>query len=118
MHVRFERKIPQGADANIDQTERGMLDDDVAAAFRAIPAFADVAAFKPAKEFLAFGDVHILFLPKGERAYRRGGIMPAVFAMTVTHLQRVAAHLDLYGSTVTSTSMFRGHACVMMAQTQ
>jgi len=31
-----------------------MLDQDVAAALCAITAFADVASFKPAKEFLAF----------------------------------------------------------------
>src|SRR6266498_4832369 len=95
-----------------------MFNDDVAAALCAMTAFADVAAFKSSEEFLAFGDVYVLFLPQRERAHRRGGIMPAVFAMTVTHLQRVAAHLDLYGSTVTSTSMFLGPACVMMAQTQ
>ena len=93
-----------------------MLDDDMAAAFRAIPAFADVAAFKPAKEFLAFGDVHILFLPQCERAHRRGGITPAVFTMAVTHLQRFAAHLDLYRATVTLTSMLFGHRLFDMVQ--
>src|SRR6266513_4680028 len=86
-----------------------MFDDDVAAAFRAIPAFADVAAFKPAKEFLAFGNVYILFLPQRERADRRGGITPAVFAVAVTHLQRIAAHLDLHRSAVTSTCMCVSH---------
>jgi transposase-like protein len=34
---------------------------------------------------------------------------PAVLAMAVTHLQRIAAHLDLNRSTVTLTSMRFGH---------
>ena len=68
-----------------------MLDDDVTAALGAITAYADVAAFKPAKEFLAFGDTDALFLPQCECAHRRGGIAPAVFAMAITHLQRITA---------------------------
>ena len=84
-----------------------MLDQDVATALCAITAFADVAAFKTAKEFLAFGDVHVFFLPHRERAYRRGGIMPAVLTMAVTHLQRITVQLDLYRSAVTLTYMLR-----------
>src|SRR6266404_1387984 len=87
-----------------------MLDYDVAAALCAITAFADVAAFEPAKEFFAFGDAYVLLLPQCECAHRRGGITPAVFAMAITHLQRVTAHLDLHRSTVTSASMRSGHA--------
>src|SRR4030095_6654424 len=90
-----------------------MLDDDVAAAPRAITAFADVAAFKAAEEFLSFGDAHIFFLPQCERAHRCGGIMPAVFTMAVTHLQRIAPHFDLHGAAVTLTSMFLGHGCLI-----
>ena len=86
-----------------------MLDYDVAAALRAITAFADVAAFEPAKEFLAFGDAYVLFVPQRERADRRGGITPAVFAMAVAHLQRIAAHLDLYRTAVTCASMCVSH---------
>jgi len=87
-----------------------MFDDDVAAALRAITALADVAAFKPAKELLTFGDVYLLLFPQCERAHRRGRIAPAVFAVAVTHLQRIAVHLDLHRSAVTSTCMRLGHA--------
>ncbi len=93
-----------------------MLDYDVAAALCAITAFADVAAFKSAKEFLAFGDAHVFFISQCERAHRRGGITPAIFAMAVSHFQRLAAHLDLYRSTVTSTCMRLGHACTLTAR--
>jgi hypothetical protein len=37
-------KIPESSEANIDQAERRMIDHDVTAALRAIPAVADVAA--------------------------------------------------------------------------
>jgi hypothetical protein len=90
-----------------------MLDCDVAAALCAIPAFADVAALKSSEEFLAFRDIHILFFPQRERAYRRGGITPAVLAMTITHLQRITAHLDRHRTTVTSASMRLGHASLL-----
>jgi hypothetical protein len=83
----------------------GMLDDDVAAAPRAITAFADVAAFKSAEELIAFGDIDVLFLPQCERTHRRGGITPAVFAAALTHLQRITAHFALHRATVTSASM-------------
>jgi hypothetical protein len=82
-----------------------MLDDDMAAALGAITTLADVAAFKSSEKFLAFGDADILFLPQCECAQRRSGITPAVLAMAVTHLQRIAAHLDRYRSTVTLTRM-------------
>jgi hypothetical protein len=94
-----------------------MFDYDVAAAFRAITAFADFAAFKSAKEFLAFGDIDVLFFPQREGAHRRGGITSAVFAMAVAHLERIAAHLDLYRSAVTLTCMCRRHLLFAMAQT-
>lgn len=90
-----------------------MLDQDVAAAFFAVTAFADVAAFKSAKEFPAFGDVHVFFLPQRERAYWRGGIMPAVFAVAVTHLERITAHLDLHRSAVTLTCMRLPHSLML-----
>jgi len=90
-----------------------MLDDDVAAALCAVTAFADVAAFKSTKELFALCDVYVLLLPQCERTDRRGGIMPAVFAMAITRLQRVAAHLNLYRATVTLTSMRIGHACLI-----
>ena len=86
-----------------------MLDYDVAAALCAVSAFADVAAFEAAKEFLAFGDIHVLFLPQCERAHRRGGVTSAVFAMAITHLQRITAHFDLYRSTVTLTCVRLRH---------
>jgi hypothetical protein len=93
-----------------------MLDYDVAAALCAMTAFADVAALKSAKDFLAFGDVYILFLPQCERAHRRSRITPAVFAMAITHLQRITAHFDLHRSAVTSTHMRPGHACTLTAR--
>ena len=93
-----------------------MLDCDVAAALRAITAFADFAALKSAKEFLAFGDIDVLSLPQCERAYRRGRITTAILAMAITHLQRITAHLDLHRSAVTSTSMRLGHASTLTAR--
>src|SRR5205823_12618280 len=117
MHLWFERKIPESADSNIRQAERRMLDYDVAAALCAVTALADVAAFKPAKEFLAFGDAHGFFFPQRERAHRRGGITPAVFAMAVAHFQRLAAHLDLHSPAVTCAFVRFGHRLFDMAQT-
>ena len=105
MHLWFERKIPESTDADIDQTERRMIDADVAAALCAITTIADFAAFELAEELLAFGDLDLFRLPQRERAHWRGGIAPAIFAMTVTHLQRFAAHLDLHRSAVTSACM-------------
>ncbi len=96
VHVWFKRKIPESADADIDQTERWMIDRHVTTALCAITAFADVAAFESSEEFFAFGDIDVLFLPQCERAYRRGGITSAVFAMAITHLQRITAHFDLH----------------------
>lgn len=87
-----------------------MLDDDVAAALRAITALADVAALKSSEKFLAFDHADILFLPQRECAHRRSGITPAVLAMTVTHLERIAAHLDFHRSAVTSARMHLRHA--------
>jgi hypothetical protein len=38
MHLRLERKIPESADADIDQAERRVIDADVTAALGAIAA--------------------------------------------------------------------------------
>src|SRR5215813_2681575 len=86
-----------------------MIDANVAAAFRAITTVADVAALEPAEKLSAFDEAHVFFFPQCERAHRRGGITPAVFAMTVTHLQRLAAHLDLHRSAITSAFMCLSH---------
>jgi hypothetical protein len=93
----------------------GLLDQDVAAALCAITAFADVAALESSEEFLAFGDVHVFFLPQCERAHRRGRITPSVFAMAVTHLERIAAHLDFHRSAVTSARMRLRHPSTFTA---
>jgi hypothetical protein len=112
MYSGFERKISQGAEPNVDQSESWMIDADVTAAFCAIPAVADFAALESPEELRSFGKDYVLLLPQRERAHRRGGIMPAVLAMAVTHLQRIAAHLDLHRSAVTSTCMRFGHASI------
>ena len=109
VHLWFERKITESADANIDQTERWMIDRDVAAALRAIPTIADVAALEFSEELRAFRQLHVLPFPQRERAHRRGGITPAIFAMAVTHLQGFAAHLDLDRSAVASARMCLWH---------
>ena len=82
-----------------------MIHDDVSAAFGAITTIADVAALEFSEELRAFRELHVLPFPQRERAHRRGGITPAVFAMTVAHLQRFTAHLDLYRSAVTPACM-------------
>src|SRR4051794_9195072 len=102
MHLWLKRKIPESADANIDQAERRMINADVTAAFCAIASVADVAALEFAEELRAFRKVHVVPLPQRERAHRRGGITPTILAMAVTHLQRLAVHLDLHRSAVTS----------------
>ena len=98
MYCGFERKIPESADPHVDQTKRRMIDANVAAAFRAITTVADIAALEFPEELCAFPEVHVLPFPQRERAHRRGGITPSIFAMTVTHLQRFAAHRDLHHS--------------------
>jgi len=87
-----------------------MIDCDVAAALCAITAVADVAALKSAQELGAFGKVDALFFPQRERAHRRGGIATAVFAVAITHLQRIAAYLDLHRSAITCAFMCVSHA--------
>ena len=109
MHLRFERKIPQSADTNIDQAERRMIHANVAAAFRAITTIADVAAFELAEELIAVRDLDLIRFRQRERADRRRGITPAILAMTVTRLQRFAAHLDLHRSAITSAFMCVSH---------
>ena len=59
MHLWFERKIPESADANIHQTESWMLDDDVATALCAISAVADFPALELAEKVRAFGKDYI-----------------------------------------------------------
>ena len=95
-------KISQGADTNVDQSECGMIDADVTAAFCAIPAVADFAALESPEELRSFGKDYLLLFPQRERAHRRGGITPAVLTMTITHLQRFPENLDLDRSAVTS----------------
>ena len=102
-------KISQGADTNVDQSECGMIDADVTAAFCAIPAVADVAALESSEELCAFDERHVLLFPQRERAHRRSGITPAIFTMAVTHLKRLTAHLDLHCAAVTSAFMCVSH---------
>jgi hypothetical protein len=61
VHFWFERKIPERAEANVDQSECGMIDADVTAAFRAIPTVADVAAIESPEELRSFGKDYVLF---------------------------------------------------------
>ncbi len=103
MHFWFEWKISLGADTNVDQSECGMIDADVTAAFCAIPAVADFAALESPEELRSFGKDYLLLFPQRERAHRRGGITPAVFAMAITNLHRITAHFDLHGPAVTLT---------------
>ena len=91
------------------KTERRMIDEDVAAALRAITTVADVAALELSEKLSAFGELHVLFLPQRERAHRCGGITPAVPAMAITHLQRITAHLDFHRSAITSACMCVSH---------
>ena len=86
-----------------------MINRDVAAALRAITAIADVAALEFAEELRAFREVHVLLFPRRERAPRRGGITPSIFAMTVTHLQRFAAHFDFHRSAITRAFVGLSH---------
>ena len=109
-------KISQGADTNVDQSECGMIDADVTAAFCAIPAVADVAALESPEELRSLGKDYVLLFPQCERAHRRGRITSAIFAMAITRLQRITAHFDLHRSTVTSTRMRLGHACTLTAR--
>jgi hypothetical protein len=52
------------------------------------------------EEFCALSDVDVFFFPQRERAHRRGGIASAVLAMAITHVERLAEHLDLHRSAV------------------
>ena len=116
MYSGFERKISQGAEANVDQSECGMIDADVTAALCAIPAVADFAALESPEELRSLDKDDVLLFPQCERTRRRGGIMPAVLAVAVTHLQRIAAHLDLHRSAVTPTCMRLRHASTLSAR--
>jgi hypothetical protein len=81
----------------------------MAAAFRAITTIIDFVALEFAEKTSAFRDLYVFRFPQRERAHGRSGIAPVVFTMTVTHLQRFAAHLDLYRSAVTSACMCIRH---------
>ena len=61
MHLWSERKIPENANANIDQTETRMIDHDVTAALRAIPAVTDFAALESPEEFCALSTLTFSF---------------------------------------------------------
>ena len=82
-----------------------MIHANVAAAFRAIATIADAAGLESAEKLGASDKAHTFSLPQRERADRRRGIVSAVLAMTVTHLQRFAAYLDLHRSAVASAFM-------------
>ena len=69
MHFWFEWKISLGADTNVDQSECGMIDADVTAAFCAIPAVADFAALESPEELRSFGKDYLLLFPQRERAH-------------------------------------------------
>ena len=86
-----------------------MIDANVAAAFRAIATTADVATLESAEKLGASDKAHIFFFPQRERADRRRGITPAIFAMAVSRLQRFAAHLDLNRSAITSACIYVSH---------
>ena len=116
MHRWLERKVPERTESYIDQAESRMIDRDVTAALCAIPAVANVAALESSEEFRAFGEPHVILFPQRERARRRSGIATAVFAMTVTHLQRFAAHLDLHRSAVTPACVRVSHASTLSAR--
>ena len=109
MYFGLERKVPESADADVGQAQRRVIHADVAAAFRAITTIADVAALEFAEKLRAFDKAYIILLPQCERAHRRSGIAPAIFTMTVTHLQRFAAHLDLHCSAITAAFMCLRH---------
>src|SRR5438093_5261851 len=116
MHFWFEWKISLGADTNVDQSECGMIDADVTAAFCAIPAVADFAALESPEELRSFGKDYLLLFPQRERAHRRGGITPAVFAMAITNLHRITAHFDLHGPHSNIDLMRLHHASTLTAR--
>src|SRR5215470_11970766 len=86
-----------------------MIDADVAAAIRAISTIADVAALEFTQKLCAFDEGYVFPFPQCERAYRRGGITPAILAVAVAHLQRFTAHLDLNRSAVTTAFVCLRH---------
>ena len=93
-----------------------MINHDMAAALCAIAAIAHFALFEFTEELRPFDDFHIVDLPQGECADRRGGIAPAGFAMAITHLQRFAAKLDLHRSAVTRGFVRFRHASIISDQ--
>ena len=95
-----------------------MFDNEVATALCAIATLADVTALKSSEKLLALGHFEIFLLPQSKGAHWRGGIMPAVLAVTVAHLQRIAAHLNLYGSAITLTHKRLCHRLFDITQTR
>jgi hypothetical protein len=89
-----------------------MIDCHMASAFCAITAITDVATLESAQELGAFDEAHLFFLPQCECTHRRSGITPAILAVAIAHVQRIAAHLDLHRSAVTSASVRFGHNAV------
>ena len=102
MHSGLERKVAE-RHANIGQAERGMIDHDVAAALGAIPAVTQLAGVD--EKLLAFANLHSLGFPQREDADRRRAITPALVAMTVTHVERLAGRFDFHRPAVTSACM-------------
>ena len=102
MHSGLERKVAE-RHANIGQAERGMIDHDVAAALGAIPAVTQLAGVD--EKLLAFANLHGLGFPQREDADRRRAITPALVAMTVTHVERLAGRFDFHRPAVTSACM-------------
>jgi hypothetical protein len=72
VHLWFERKIPESAETDIDQSECGMIHADVTAALRAITTVADFAAVESPEEFCALSDANVFSFPQSECAHRRG----------------------------------------------
>jgi len=80
-----------------------MIDHDVAAALGAIPAVTQLAGVD--EKLLAFANLHSLGFPQREDADRRRAITPALVAMTVTHVERLAGRFDFHRPAVTSACM-------------
>jgi hypothetical protein len=102
VHSGLERKVAE-RHANIGQAERGMIDHDVATALGAIPAVTQLAGVD--EKLLAFANLHSLGFPQREDADRRRAITPALVAMTVTHVERLAGRFDFHRPAVTSACM-------------
>src|SRR3977135_3505884 len=105
MDGRFECDRRREGAADVGQAERGMIDHDVAAAFGAKAAVADLAAFVVPEQFPARGDLHVFSLPEGEAGNGCAGIAPALIAMAITHIERRPLRLNLDRSAMTCCRM-------------